>query len=157
MYQLKRLILLIISLSSSSYSSFVADPVHRSFRSQKHLKKATELCLGNNIISVTRFDEILPLWQKLRNIWQYFKGLFGIWQICETTLEQFLFFWANYFHCCKWPNLEKTIWPYGHTEDNIKTTNTHSLHTRSTRLDHANDIQRWDHKNRPYSFTRRVS
>jgi len=56
--------------------------------------------------SVTRFGKISPLQQKLRNLWQYFKGLFGIWQSCEPTLGQFVFFWAN-FNCCKCPNLEK--------------------------------------------------
>ena len=64
--------------------------------------------------SVTRFGEILPIKQKFRNLWQHFKGLFDIWQSCEPTLGLFVCFWAK-FHHCKWPNIEKTIWPSGHT------------------------------------------
>ena len=41
-------------------------------------------------MGVTRFGGILPLWQKFTSLWQYFKGLFGIWQNCEPTLRQFV-------------------------------------------------------------------
>ena len=37
---------------------------------------------------MTRFAEMI-LWQKSKNPWQYFKGLFGIWQSNEHTLAQF--------------------------------------------------------------------
>ena len=30
--------------------------------------------------SVTKFDEISPLWQKLKCLWQFYEGLFIIWQ-----------------------------------------------------------------------------
>ena len=36
--------------------------------------------------SVTRFGEILPLWQKFTSLWQIFNGLFLIWQNAEPTL-----------------------------------------------------------------------
>ena len=38
-------------------------------------------------ISVTRFGEIPPLWQIIKNLWQYFYGLFGF----QLTLAQFVF------------------------------------------------------------------
>ena len=53
--------------------------------------------------SVSKFGEIPPLLQ-------YIKGLFGFGQSFYLTLVQFECFWAN-FHCCKWPNIENTIWP----------------------------------------------
>ena len=34
--------------------------------------------------------------------------------MCEPTLRQIVFYWGN-FHCCNRPNLEETIWPFGHT------------------------------------------
>ena len=49
-----------------------------------------------------------------RNLRQHLKGLFDIWQSCKPTLGLFVCFWAK-FHRCKWPNIEKTIWPSGHT------------------------------------------
>ena len=36
-----------------------------------------EMSFGNN---VTRFGEISPLWQNFSSHWQFFKGLFNIWQ-----------------------------------------------------------------------------
>ena len=30
--------------------------------------------------TLTRFGEITPLWQNLKTLWQYFEGLFSIWQ-----------------------------------------------------------------------------
>ena len=52
------------------------------------------ICIEN---SVTRFGDIPPLWQKLKNIWQYIKGLFGFGQSFQLTLAQFLCFWANLY------------------------------------------------------------
>ena len=34
-----------------------------------------------------QYDQI---WQKIRYIWQYFKGLFGTGQSCQPTLVQFV-------------------------------------------------------------------
>ena len=41
-------------------------------------------------ISVTRFGEILPLWQNFKSLWLFFEGLFCIWQTLEPN-------WANVF------------------------------------------------------------
>ena len=57
-------------------------------------------------VSVTRFDEILPLWQKVTSRWQNFDCLFLFRQNAEPTLANLLHCWAN-FQCCKWPNIEK--------------------------------------------------
>ena len=35
--------------------------------------------------------------------------MFAFGQNFQLTLVQFVSFWAN-FHCCKWPNIENTIW-----------------------------------------------
>ena len=40
--------------------------------------------------SVTRFDEISPLWQHWKNLWQCFEGLLSIWQNFEPTLANLL-------------------------------------------------------------------
>ena len=69
----------------------------------------------SNVPSVTRYDEIPPLWQIFKNIWQYIYGLFLFGQSFEFTFSQFKCFWAN-FHCWKWSNIENTIWSSGHTE-----------------------------------------
>ena len=55
--------------------------------------------------SVTRFGEILPLWQKFTSLWQIFDGLFLIWHSAELTMANLWHYWAN-FHSYKWPNLE---------------------------------------------------
>ena len=46
-------------------------------------------------LSVTRFGEISPFWQNLQSLGQFFKALFTIWQNFETTLANFVYFWAN--------------------------------------------------------------
>ena len=46
------------------------------------------------IISVTRFVEILPLWQKLTFIDQFFESLFLFWQNTESTLANLWHYWA---------------------------------------------------------------
>ena len=56
--------------------------------------------------SVTRYGEILPLWQKFTSLWQMFNGLYLIWQNTQPTLANLWHYWTN-FHCSKWPNLEK--------------------------------------------------
>ena len=40
-------------------------------------------------ISVTRFGEILPLWQNFKSLWLFFEGLFCIGQNIEPN-------WANF-------------------------------------------------------------
>ena len=35
------------------------------------------------MLSVNRFGEISPLWQKFTSFGQFFDGLFLIWQICD--------------------------------------------------------------------------
>ena len=57
-------------------------------------------------ISVTRFGEISPLWQKFTSLWQFLDSLFLIWQNAEPTLVNFGHYWS-YFHCCKRPIMEK--------------------------------------------------
>ena len=50
------------------------------------------------VISVTRFGEISSLWQ-------FYDGLFRIWQKLLSTLANFIYDWAI-FHGCKWTNHE---------------------------------------------------
>ena len=52
--------------------------------------------------NVTRFDEISPLWQKIKTL-------------CHFIIVRIRFGnWTNYY-CYKWPNFEKLIQPCGHT------------------------------------------
>ena len=39
-----------------------------------------------HITRVTRFGKLSPLWQKYPSLWQFFDGLFIIWQNAEPTL-----------------------------------------------------------------------
>ena len=39
---------------------------------------------------VTRFDEISPLWQNLKSLWQIFEGKFSIWQNLGPILAKFV-------------------------------------------------------------------
>ena len=64
--------------------------------------------------SVTRFGEILPLWQNSICLRQCYDGLFSIWQNCEPTLVNFLCCWAN-IQRYKGPKIERIILPSGHT------------------------------------------
>ena len=50
--------------------------------------------------TVTRFGEISPFWLNLQSLWQYFDGIFSIWQSCETALVNCVCHWAH-FHCYK--------------------------------------------------------
>ena len=54
---------------------------------------------------MARFDDISPLLQKLKCLWQFYKGLFSIWQKLLPTLANFVHNWAI-FHGCKWTNDE---------------------------------------------------
>ena len=57
--------------------------------------------------SVTRFAEISPLWP-------FWKGSFSILQNFRTIFVNFLCYRAN-FHRYKWPKIQLTIYPSGHT------------------------------------------
>ena len=63
--------------------------------SQIHQKK-----FFNSLLStpgnVTRFGEISPIWQNLLSLWQYFEGIFSIWQSYETALVNLVCHWANF-------------------------------------------------------------
>ena len=61
-------------------------------------------------ISVTRFGEILPLGQKIKNYLAI--SWVTIWQNFEPTLANILYFWPN-IHCSKWPNIEQIKYPSG--------------------------------------------
>ena len=61
---------------------------------------------GKDEDSVTRFGEISPFWPKFKLIWQNFEGLFSIWHNFESTLANFVCFWA-YVYCCEQPYSEK--------------------------------------------------
>ena len=56
--------------------------------------------------SVTRFGEILPLWQKKSDYLAIFLGLVGIWQHFEPTLANQLISIGQVFMVVK-PNIEK--------------------------------------------------
>ena len=62
---------------------------------------------------MTRFDEISPLWDKLKCLGKFFEVLFSIWQKLVLTLVNFVYNWAI-SHCSKWTNNEnyKTIWSH---------------------------------------------
>ena len=47
-----------------------------------------------SVSSVTRFGEILQLWQKFTSLWQFFDGLFLTWQNAEPTLANLWHYWA---------------------------------------------------------------
>ena len=40
----------------------------------------------NQICSVTRFGEILPIWQDIKSLWKNFKHLICMWENYEPTL-----------------------------------------------------------------------
>ena len=63
---------------------------------------------SHNTTSVSRFDEISPLWQKFKSFWPFLESLFRIWQNFVPTLDKFICYWVN-FHCCKQPNIELII------------------------------------------------
>ena len=56
-------------------------------------------------LSVTKFGEISPFWQKLKCLGQFYEGLFRIWQKLLSTLANFIYNWAI-FHGIKWKNNE---------------------------------------------------
>ena len=73
-------------------------------RDRKGKKEETFLCEKDGILtwrdansSVTRFGEILPLWQNFTS--QIFESLFLIWQSVEPTLANLVHYWANFNFC----------------------------------------------------------
>ena len=58
------------------------------------------------ISSATRFGEISPLWHKLKCLWQFYEGLFRIWQKLSPTSLNFVYNWAIFHKCSKWTNNE---------------------------------------------------
>ena len=80
-------------LSSSSSSSWVGSP------------------LVSKLILVFQS----PLFKNVINLWQFFEGLFSVWQNCEPTWANFMCYWAK-VHCCKWQNIERINQPSGHTD-----------------------------------------
>ena len=59
--------------------------------------------------SATRFGEILPLWQNMFSIWQFFDITFGI--VFNLLCAKKLCHWAN-VHCCNWPKHYRAIWSH---------------------------------------------
>ena len=64
--------------------------------------------------SVIRFRIIQPLWQNFKSALKLMMVYFVFQQHFEPTLPNCLSHCVN-FHCCKWPNIERKIWPSGHT------------------------------------------
>ena len=63
---------------------------------------------------MTRFGLISPLWLNFIVFGQSFEGLLRIWPNIKRALAKIVDFWTN-FNCCKWPNIQKSLWPSGHT------------------------------------------
>ena len=59
--------------------------------------------LLHGFCSVTRFGKIMPLWVNFKSLWQYFEGLFRIWNFFDHTVAFVFNYWAS-FHCCRLPN-----------------------------------------------------
>ena len=64
--------------------------------------------------SVTRFCAILPMWQNIKRLRQYFMVPLVFDKIWNLLLQNI--FLLGKFHCCKWLNIEQTILASGHTE-----------------------------------------
>ena len=84
------------------------------FKSKKESTPLFIYFMAWHDISVTRFDEIPPLWQKIKTLNQLFVGLFIAGQIFEPTLANLLYLLAS-FHCSKWPNIKQQLKSSGHT------------------------------------------
>ena len=52
------------------------------------------------------WPDLAKFWQTLANL----KGLFSIWAKFGKLLMQ-----LGKFLCCQWPNIEKVVWPSGHS------------------------------------------
>ena len=59
-------------------------------------------------ISVDKIGKILPLWQNLKVFGQLLKVYFVLGKILNLLWANVMCYWAK-VHCCKWPNIEKTI------------------------------------------------
>ena len=114
-----RIILFLRFYFQFRFSLLVADLLHDACTpcgpiKSKAKSKPSEHSNANNWhrrwwVSVTRFGEILPLWHKLKCLWQFFEGLFSIWQKLPLTLVNFVYNWAI-SHGCKWTL--KAIWSH---------------------------------------------
>ena len=60
---------------------------------------------------MTRFAKISPPWQSFKSLWQYFKGLFIIWQKLEHTLANFFAIGLLF----KWQKIEQITKTSGQT------------------------------------------
>ena len=56
--------------------------------------------------SVTRFGEIMTIWQNFTSLWQFFNSLFLILKNDGRTLANLEHYLAN-FHCCYSSNIGK--------------------------------------------------
>ena len=85
--------------------------IERREAQKAHLNSSLECFLIKVDYCVTRFDKILPLWQKFTSLWQIFRGWLLIWQNVESILAILWHYWAN-FHGYKLPNIKNnlTIW-----------------------------------------------
>ena len=63
--------------------------------------------------NVTRFGEISTLWQNHLSLWQYFAGIFRIWQNDEIALVNFASHLAN-FHSCNEQILKNNLAIWSH-------------------------------------------
>ena len=66
------------------------------------------------ISSVNRFGEISPICKHLEIFGIILKVYLIFGKVVNPCLGLFACLWAT-FHRCKWPNIEKTIWPSNHT------------------------------------------
>ena len=55
-----------------------------------------------------------PLWQHFKSLWVALKVLLNVRQHFDPIMAKKSCYWANLL-CFKWPNVEKIIWPSGHT------------------------------------------
>ena len=70
----------------------------------------------NCLVLILLICENSQLWAILQCLTKaIFKCLFWYLQSFEPNVAICLPIWAQ-FHCCKWPNIEQTSWPSGHTE-----------------------------------------
>ena len=91
-----------LASSSRRFTSVSLRTTFARSRIWKQQKQYLELKLCWPMTSVTRFVEIQPLWQIFKNTWQF------IWFWAKFSSHTGRI-WAK-FHCCKWPNIENTIW-----------------------------------------------
>ena len=65
-----------------------------------------------------KYSQCGQIWRNFATLAKLYKSLAiyeGLWEHFEPLLVNYLCFWAN-TNCCKWPNIEHVIKPFGHTE-----------------------------------------